>query len=248
MKRIPFTQALLCLMIFLGLPSLQAKVNSIENDKILYLDKRGTVLRVRPATFTFKTVTEKVKVTVFKTGGKAATRVDIYVDNQLKAGLDFKNGNKTENDSWTLGYGKGKTIKVVITNLSATNRFQYRLLCEGIKDPPRPEGPICLESDGSGRVQGGQTVTVATLRPKCNTISITATRLRGRAAGQALIYENGQLFATLDLPRGVGPQSKNTVRVGVRNKVIRIVLKNLSDDDYFDYSYRTGESENNFRN
>ena len=87
----------------------------------------GTVYSVRPRAFTLKPQCNDLLLKVAKTGGKAETQVNVYVNGRFQHAhkLEFDNGNGTRTRTTTLRNVKGRTVKVEIVNQSATNTFKY---------------------------------------------------------------------------------------------------------------------------
>ncbi|NET37011.1 MAG: hypothetical protein F6K19_34140 [Cyanothece sp. SIO1E1] len=59
-----------------------------ENEKT-YISKNGTVLSVRPATIEFRSTTDRAHIFLRKTGGKAKTKVTVFVNGRLMENFTF---------------------------------------------------------------------------------------------------------------------------------------------------------------
>lgn len=88
----------------------------------------GTVYAAGPKTFTLRPDCDRLVIEVEKTGGRAETQVNVYVDNvfKQKKKMEFDNGLNTKTERRTIFNAAGKTVKVEIVNQSVANTFKYK--------------------------------------------------------------------------------------------------------------------------
>jgi len=192
--------------------------------------KTGTVYSANPSTTRVTATSNEVQVKVKKTGGRAETQVNIYINNvfQQSKKIEYDNGNYSENNyrTRTLTGVKGKVIKVVIVNQSVANTFRYKLKINGKKKTIASTGGLV---DGVLIGQTNKTIyTNGSCTPKTR---IIVRRRSGIARGNIRVWEkrsNGtwrrldQYNQTLERNQSV----KNFV-VNSRKK-LKIELRNVS--------------------
>ena len=95
--------------------------------------KKGKVYSVAPGILKASSKYEDVNVLIKKTGGKARTQVNIYVNGRLTKKIKFDNGDyTTDYKTRKLTNVLDKNIKVEIINQSIGNTFSYDLKLEGV--------------------------------------------------------------------------------------------------------------------
>lgn len=202
---------------------------------VRFVNKTGTVYSANPGRATFKATTDKVIIKLTKTGGKAETQVNIYVNNRFSKKMEFDNGNYSGRSyTRTLTGVKNKTIKVEIVNQSVANTFKYSLVCTGEK-PAVPNCPKVVLNK-TGKVYSVRPGT-HTVRPTCNNLEIKLQKTGGRAETQANVYINGrfQQSAKMEFDNGPAKPSRTKLLRGVRGKTVKIEIVNQSVGNTFDY-------------
>ena len=93
------------------------------------LNKNGTVLAVAPGTYTVKPLCNDLKITLKKTGGKAETQVNVYVNGRYRRTnmMKFSAGNYQRTLSTTVKNVRGQKVKIDIVNQSVLNDFRYNI-------------------------------------------------------------------------------------------------------------------------
>ncbi len=129
-KKTIFTGLLLLMLVFPSITNAQnLKLGNCSKKGLsLFAWKNGSVYSLAPGIFEkFEAHYNRVDVSVLKTGGRARTQVNIYLNNVYQGHLTFENGDYKRIETYSLNNAKGKTVKVEIVNQSATNRFDYKL-------------------------------------------------------------------------------------------------------------------------
>lgn len=187
--------------------------------------RTGTVMAGGPAKTTFVSTAKDVTITVTKTGGKAQTIVNIYVNNQKRTDIIFNNGRDTPTKRKTLTNVKGKTIRVDIVNQSVANQFKYRLKATG-------------ESNDLGGMQGnlaGQDQKTSTLSAVCtNQMKVVIRRTGGNARANVYVKLGSQTIQSKIFDKN---QSTMTINVpNARNKRYTVIVKNVSVGNWFRFT------------
>jgi len=216
-----------------------------------YINKTGKVLSLKKAKSTFKASKDQLTISVAKTGGKAETQVNIYVNNKFKAKIEFDNGNYTRTKTKTLNNVKNKNIKVEIVNQSVGNTFKYRLTCKGKNTSSSTAGTNdsnlstgtsnCpkLVTNKSGTVYAGGPKTF-NIKPKCNKLEIKVAKTGGKAETQVNVYINNQFSHQykIEFDNGNYTRTKTKTLTGVKNKNIKVVIVNQSVANKFKYTFK----------
>lgn len=148
--------------------------------------RTGTVMAAGPAKQSFKATGSSVTVKVQKTGGRAQTIVNIYVNNVRKKFIPFTNGNYTKTKSVVVPTSPNQNVRVEIVNQSVGNKFQYKLTCTG-------PAPASLGSVSGNLVgQAKKTQTFDRVCTSKNKINITIRRTSGQARGTVIVKKNGR--------------------------------------------------------
>ena len=203
---------------------------------ITYVNKTGTVYSANPGTSTFKATTDEVTIRLSKTGGKAETQVNIYVNNSFKAKMEFDNGNYTRTLTRTLKGVKNKTIKIKIVNQSVANKFQYRLLCTGVKPPVSQCPKVVQNFSGTVYAAGPKNFTI---KPKCNKLEIKVAKTGGKAETQVNVYINNQFQQAYKMEFDNGNYTRTITRTlqNVKNKTVKVTIVNQSIANKFQYRF-----------
>jgi hypothetical protein len=194
--------------------------------------KSGTVLSANPGVLTTTATSDQVVVKIRKTGGRAETQVNVYVNNVMQPDpqdvFEFDNGNYTESQyrSRTFNNVKGKTIKVQIVNQSVANTFKYTLKINGAKKSVATTG---------GKVEGtliGQTnktiYTEGSCTPKTR---IVVRRRSGNARGNIRVWEkksNGSWQRLDQYNQTLEQNQDKKIFVVNSNKKLKVELRNVS--------------------
>ena len=129
-KKPIFTSLLLLMLVLPSVTNAQnlALGTCSKKGLIAFGFKKGSVYSLAPGIFEkFEAHYNRVDISVLKTGGRARTQVNIYLNNVYQGHLTFENGDYNRIETYSLNNAKGKTVKVEIVNQSATNRFDYKL-------------------------------------------------------------------------------------------------------------------------
>ncbi|QNJ98078.1 hypothetical protein [Constantimarinum furrinae] len=194
--------------------------------------KSGTVLSANPGVLTTTATSDQVVVKIRKTGGRAETQVNVYVNNVMQPDpqdvFEFDNGNYTESQYRTRTFNNvsGKTIKVQIVNQSVANTFKYTLKIDGSKKSVATTG---------GKVEGtliGQTnktiYTDGSCTPKTR---IIVRRKNGRARGNIRVWEkqsNGSWQRLDQYSQTLEQNQDKKIFVVNSNKKLKVELRNVS--------------------
>lgn len=197
--------------------------------------KTGVVYSVNPGYITAKATSDKVKVMIKKTGGRAKTQVNIYVNGHMKENntINFKNGNYTTGYKPVILNGvKGKNIKVEIVNQSVGNTFSYTGKILGKRKSVMPNAtPV------NGTLIGQGFRIVETIPSCTGKTKIIIRRKGGNARGTVRILErgsNGQYNKVLKSVTFEKNEKKKEFIIN-SNKKLKIELKNISIGNMFKY-------------
>ncbi len=197
------------------------------------VSKTGVVYSVNPGYLNAKATSDQVTIMIKKTGGRAQTTANIYVNNSLKKRIEFKNGSYTTGyKSRVLNGVKGKNIKVEIVNQSVGNTFSYTGKILGKRKSVMPN---------STPVNGtliGQGFRIVETIPSCTgKTKIIIRRKGGTARGTVRILErgsNGQYNKVLKSVTFEKNEKKKEFTIN-SNKKLKIELKNISIGNMFKY-------------
>lgn len=106
---------------------LWAAPSVVQSAEVTLKNRTGTVLAAGPAKTKITPSQDEVTVCVEKTGGRAETQVNVYVDDVRKAHFSFSNGKFTAEKERTVTGVRGKEVRVDIVNQSIGNTFKYEL-------------------------------------------------------------------------------------------------------------------------
>jgi len=159
--------------------------------------KSGTVYSANPGTLTTTATSDQVTIRIKKTGGRAETQVNVYVNNVMQSNpIEYDNGTYIPS-GWqtrTLNGVNGKQIKVKIVNQSVANTFKYDAKIQGNSNNVTTTG-----SKVSGRLLGQTNKTIYT-NPSCTgKARIIVRRTDGNARGNIRVWEkNGSSWNLLN--------------------------------------------------
>ncbi len=190
--------------------------------------KSGVVHSVKPGILTTRATSNRVTVSIKKTGGRAETQVNIYVDGVLRQNkiIEFDNGRyTTPYKPEPIGGVKGKMVKVEIVNQSVGSTFKYTAKITGKTNSLMPN----LNSE-KGTLIGQGFKNVFTKRPCKGKVKITINRTGGKARGTIQIFEqgnNGNYTNKLEDVTFAKNENKKEFTINSTKK-LKIVLKNVS--------------------
>ena len=131
-KKIIFTSLLLLVLVFPSVTNAQDTQDLLgfcsQRGLASFGFKKGSVYSLAPGIYEkFEAHYNRVDIKIRKTGGRARTQVNIYLNNVYQGHITFENGDYKRTETYSLNNAKGKMVKVEIVNQSVTNRFDYRL-------------------------------------------------------------------------------------------------------------------------
>jgi hypothetical protein len=186
--------------------------------------RNGTVMAGGPAKTTFVSTAKDVTIVVTKTGGKAQTIVNIYVNNQKRTDIVFNNGKDTPTKRKIINNVQGKTIRIDIVNQSTANKFQYRLAAAGA-------------TNDLGDMQGnlaGQGQKTTNLSSACtNQVRIVIRRTGGNARANVYVRLGNQTIKSEVFDKN---QTTMTLNIpNAHNKDYSVLVKNVSVGNWFKF-------------
>lgn len=200
--------------------------------------KIGKVYSARNANIYITPSTDNIKVRVRKTGGKAETQMNIYVDGRLLRDkkVEWDAGRYTDEGRYTnrnLTGVNGKQVKIVIINQSVARTFDYKVKIEGASRSITTTGGKIR-----GTLMGQQNKTMYTNGSCTSKTRILIWREAYKAAANIRVYEKSgsgwrrlsqhdRLFAKND------PSEDFTVN---SNKELKIELRNVSVGNRIKYA------------
>ncbi len=196
------------------------------NQKLV--EKNGEVFSVAPKILTIRAASNKVTVSVRKTGGRAATQVNIYVNNVLRQGqrITFPNGRDTTPYRIEEITGvRGKTVKVEIVNQSVGSTFRYSAKIVGKTKSLMPRLKVA-----TGTLVGQGFKNIVTKKSCTNKTKIVIKRTGGKARATIRIFEkttNGNYTNLLESITFEKGQTKKEFIMNSRKK-LKVELKNIS--------------------
>lgn len=197
--------------------------------------KSGEVFSVAPGILTTIATSNKVTISVKKTGGRAETQVNIYVNNVLKHNkkIEFDNGAYTTAYKNRILTGvKGKNIKVEIVNQSVANSFKYTAKITG-----KVKSLMKDRKFATGTLVGQGFKNVITKKSCTGKTKIIIRRMGGNARGTIRVFEqksNGSFTKLLKSETFEKNDSKKEFIIN-SNKKLKIELKNISVGNMLKY-------------
>ncbi len=190
--------------------------------------KSGEVFSLAPGILTVRATSNAVTVSIKKTGGRAETQVNIYVNNVLRQNqvIEFNNGSYTTPYKSKLIRGvKGKIIKVEIVNQSVANSFRYTAKITG-----KTKSLVKELKPATGMLIGQGFKNVYTLNSCSGKTKIIIRRTAGQARATIRIFEkksNGNYTKQL---KSVTFEKGKKIKVFTINstKKLKVELKNIS--------------------
>ncbi len=205
----------------------------------LLKSKTGKVYSVNPGVVTVVAPDNQVEIKFRKTGGRAETQVNIYINNvqQPTQKIEYDNGPHIPS-GWqrrTLNNVKGKTIKVQIVNQSAANTFDYELKIEG------PSKNLTQDNRKyTGTLMGQMNKTMYTKASCTGKTRIIVRRTGGNARATIRVWEkraNGSWRRLTNFDQTFErdqPGNKKIFKVN-SNKPLKVELRNISVGNKFKY-------------
>ena len=194
--------------------------------------KAGEVFSVAPGILTTKATSDKIFVVVEKTGGRAKTTVNIYVNNVLIKRMIFENGRDFLTKKEPLNGVKGKNIKVEIVNQSVGNSFKYRAkIVGGRKNVMKNGKPV------TGTLIGQAAKKTTTNKSCTGKTTIIVKRTGGNARATIRVYENtgnGNYTRLLKSETFEANKNKKELLINSSKKLL-IELKNISVGNMLKY-------------
>ena len=190
--------------------------------------KSGTVYSANPGTLTTTATSDQVTIRIKKTGGRAETQVNVYVNNVMQSNpIEYDNGTYIPS-GWqtrTLNEVNGKQIKVKIVNQSVANTFKYDAKIQGNSNNVTTTG-----SKVSGRLLGQTNKTIYT-NPSCTgKARIIVRRTDGNARGNIRVWEkNGSSWNLLNNHSYTFEKNQDKkIFVVNSNRKLKVELRNVS--------------------
>ncbi len=200
-------------------------------DKVLKT-RTGTVYAAGPAKETVASSYDKITVTVAKTGGKAQTIANIYVNNVRKGYIEFTNGKYSKTKSKTITGCAGKSVRVEIVNQSVGNTFKYKLTIKGIGNPVSICKKFTKNRTGTVYAAGPAKETVSSEADK---VTVTVAKTGGKAQTIANIYVNGVRKGYIEFTNGKYTKTKSKTITGTKGKTVKVEIVNQSVGNKFKY-------------
>ncbi len=209
--------------------------NNFKGCKTELLKKSGEVFSVSPGILNVRPSSNSIFVNIRKTGGRAATQVNIYVNGVLRQNqrIVFPNGrDTTPYKTQYVTDVKDKNVKVEIVNQSVGNSFKYMANINGYsKSLMKKFKPV-------KGVLAGQTVKSVYPKKACTgKIKIKITRVGGNARATIRVFEkqvNGSFGRQLKSVTFENNIAIKEIEIP-STKEIKIELKNISVGNMFRY-------------
>jgi hypothetical protein len=197
--------------------------------------KTGTVYSANPGTMTTTATSNQVTIKIRKTGGKAETQVNVYINNVMQSNpIEYDNGSYKPS-GWqtrTLNNVNGKQIKVKIVNQSVANTFKYEAKINGNSKNITTSG-----NKVTGRLMGQTNKTIYS-NPSCtNKARIIVRRTAGQARGNIRVWERrGASWALLNNHTYTFEKNQDKkIFVVNSNKKLKVELRNVSVGNTLSY-------------
>lgn len=199
-------------------------------------NKTGEVFSVAPGILQARATSESVTVKVRKTGGRAETQVNIYVNGTLKRAkkIEFDNGNyTTQYKNRVLNNVKGKMIKVEIVNQSVANTFKYNAKILGFSKSIVKGGAAPIKGVLLGQIKK----SIETTGSCTGKTRVIVRRQSGQARGTIRVFEkSGAGWSSTAIKSLTFERNENKkIFVINSNKRLKIELKNISVGNTFGY-------------
>ncbi len=237
LNQIKKTTALIALLV---VASFSYAVQAQSCNRLLK-SKSGKVYSVNPAVITVVSTSNQAVVKVRKTGGKAETQVNIFINNvQIspdEVDIEYDNGPHIPAGwkSYSLNNVQGKTIKVQIVNQSVGKTFDYRVRIEG--------SSTNLTVDNkkyTGTLRGQMNKTMQTVPSCTGKTRIIVRRTGGNARATIRVWErqsNGSWRSLNNYSLTFEKNQTGNKRIFVvnSNRALKVELRNISVGNKFKY-------------
>lgn len=217
------------------IPSSSSSSSSFKGCSTTLANKTGEVYSVAPGILQARATSASVTVKLKKTGGRAETQVNIYVDGVLKREqkMEFDNGRfTTQYKLRNLENVQGKMIKVEIVNQSTANTFKYNAKIVGFSKSlvKGGGGPI------TGVLQGQIKKSLKTNRSCTGKTRVIVRRQSGRARATIRVFERTASGWSSAI-KSVTFERNETKKIFVVNSTrsLKIELKNISVGNMLGY-------------
>jgi len=197
--------------------------------------KNGTVYSANPAVINTVATSNQVTVKVKKTGGRAETQVNVYVDNVMQPNpIEYDNGTYIPS-GWqtrTLNNVNGKQISVRIVNQSVANTFKYDAKIEGMSSNITTTG-----DKSTGRLMGQTNKTIYTNASCTGKARIIVRRTDGKARGNIRVWQkNGNSWSLMNNHTYTFEKNQDKkIFVVNSNKQLKVELRNVSVGNTLSY-------------
>ena len=205
---------------------------SFEGCRKVLASKSGVVYSLAPGRLKTKVKSGKATVKISKTGGRAKTIVNIYVNNKLKKRITFENGNYKKTEKRVLSLDTNNwfnKVEIEIVNQSVGNTFKYT--AEIIA---KDRSMIPGKDELTGRLWGLAEKTFTIKKPCTGRVKIAIHVTSGRGQALVQIYSyNGNLLATRVLSHAPAPRNTpdpNEFMIDT-NGDMNIHIKNIAATD-----------------
>ncbi len=197
--------------------------------------KNGTVYSANPATITATATSNQVTIRVKKTGGRAETQVNVYVNNVMQPNpIEYDNGTYIPS-GWqtrTLNNVNGKQIKIKIVNQSVANTFKYSAKIEGKSNNITTTG-----DKSTGRLLGQTNKTIYTKASCTGKARIIVRRTNGNARGNIRVWrKNGSSWTLMNNHTYTLEKNQDKkIFVVNSNQQLKVELRNVSVGNTISY-------------
>jgi hypothetical protein len=178
---------------------------------------------------------DQVTIKIRKTGGRAETQVNVYINNVMQSNpIEYDNGSYKP-AGWqtrTLNNVNGKQIKVKVVNQSVANTFKYEAKINGNSKNITTSG-----AKVSGRLMGQTNKTIYS-NPSCTSKArIIVRRTAGQARGNIRVWERrGASWALLNNHTYTFEKNQDKkIFVVNSNKKLKVELRNVSVGNTLSY-------------
>ena len=197
--------------------------------------KSGTVYSANPANITTTATSNQVTIKVRKTGGRAETQVNVYVNNVMQSNpIEYDNGTYIPS-GWqtrTLNNVNGKQIKVKIVNQSVANTFKYEAKIDGKSSNITTTGDKV-----TGRLMGQTNKTIYTKASCTGKARIIVRRTDGKARGNIRVWQKvGNSWSLMNNHTYTFEKNQDKkIFVVNSNKRLKVELRNVSVGNTISY-------------
>ncbi len=199
--------------------------------------KSGKVYSASPGVIQVSNIKGKsVTVKIKKTGGKAETQVNFYINGVMQPKVaNFENGSY-KNPNWTVRTFpnmQGKSLKVKVVNQSVANTFSYTCRIIG-----KTSNLMNGASTVTGNLAGNTKKTIYTKSGCTNKTKVTIRRTSGKARATYRVWQkmpNGSWSEMLN-QNGTIEKTESIQVINIpTNRALKIEVKNVSVGNFFGY-------------